>query len=559
MSRTDQPSGARRIVSELPFLAGIAVALVHLWRVGRWLQPTGHPTGFDAREYLFAAWLAANGVDHGFPVFRAALWPWAAGTLGEHVGYVTAAQLLSSGGVAAVVFGAGLLARAFGGPWAGGAASVLVAAAPPLLVASSWTSPYAAVAGLLSLSLGLAAVAARSGSWVAAGAAALAGGLATAADDRSLVPFVGALLATLVGLGHVSSRRKGALLVVALGLAAVGPSIEARVAVTEQASLEWRIQKQRSNDLRSLADSGQRALVEACADEPREALPTLAAFRRPCGAALRTANLVRLATFAPLPLSAVLLGALLLLVPARGWRTAPLASVALFGPTLGVLGAMLHWTTLSDRYLLPSLAVLAALLPVAAARLASWAPERYAAVTTAIASLAVVLALGWHGLPRPLPMDAGDDPRAWAIVDEVRARVPVAAPLLDCSAKGLATSLLPDRYGQAPAELNMTNYAPCTRWVDEAPADAWILTGAICASPPPCERCVEAAAPPIALQCTGGRRDPRCVGLSATGLAARGWERAAYAPGVARCADGAGLWRRVGTSAAAGPVTSPVP
>lgn len=543
-----------RGLRELPLAVGIALGLARLWRDGSWMQPGWHPAGFDAREHLQSAWLAAHHVEVGFPIFRAATWPWAAGMLGEAWGYVTAAQVLSSAGVAGIVVGAGLLARALGGAWSGGAAALLVSAAPPLLLASRWTTPYPSVAGLLALCLGAGAIAARSGSALAAGLAALLGGVATAADDRALIPVVGSLLAALTGLLQVPSRARGVLLVLALALAAVGPAFEARVAVVPQAPLEWRVKMQRSNDLRSIEGSGRKGLAEACKEEPREATPTLAALRGPCGTAFRETNLLALMALVPVPPAWLLACVAICLLPARRWQAAPLASVALLGPTVAVLAVLLHWVNLSDRYVLSSLAVLAALPPVAAARLASWAPGRLAGPASAGLCILVLGVLGRHGLPPAPRGESADDPRSWAIVPELRARVPSEAPLLDCSGRGFAPALLPDLHGQTAAQLSMTDYRPCARWVEEAPVEAWVVTGSICAPGPGCTSCEDYVAPPLSMGCRRGAVEG-CAGLDAAGLLRLGWVRDVGTPGASNCTEAAALWRRaqVGTTSGVSP------
>lgn len=556
-----------RGLRELPLVVGIVLGLGRLWRDGGWMQPGWHPAGFDAREHLQSAWLAAHHVEVGFPIFRAATWPWAAGTLGERFGYVTAAQVLSSAGVLGIVVGAGLLARALGGAWSGGTAALLVSAAPPLLLASRWTTPYPSVAGLVALCLGAGAIAARSGSAVAAGLAALLGGVATAADDRALLPVAGALLAALTGLLQVPSRARGALLVLALALAAVGPALESRVAVVPQAPLEWRMKMQRSNDLRAIEGSGRAALAAACREEPREATPTLAALRRPCGTAFRETNLLALMALVPVPPAWLLACAAICLLPARRWRSAPLASAALVGPTLAGLGLLVHWLNLSDRYVLSSLVVLAALPPVAAARLASWAPGRLAAPAAGVGCLVVLAVLGRHGLPPAPRGEAADDPRSWAIVSELRARVPREAPLLDCSGRGFASALLPDLHGQTAAQLSMTDYRPCARWVEEAPAEAWVVTGSICAAGPGCTSCEDYVAPPLSMACRRSAAEG-CAGLDSAGLVRLGWVREVRTPGASSCTEAAALWRRLSVAAPAtapaapattpaGPVTAP--
>ena len=55
-----------RGLRELPLVVGIVLGLGRLWRDGDWMQPGWHPAGFDAREHLQSAWLAAHHVARTF-------------------------------------------------------------------------------------------------------------------------------------------------------------------------------------------------------------------------------------------------------------------------------------------------------------------------------------------------------------------------------------------------------------------------------------------------------------------------------------------------------------
>jgi hypothetical protein len=231
----------------------------------------------------------------------------------------------------------------------------------------------------------------------------------------------------------------------------------------------------------------------------------------------------------------LLAGALLALVPARRWRLGSLVSLACLGPTLAVLAVMAHWTLFSDRYVLASLAPLAALLPVGLARLASWVPARWTMPAEACGNLLLLASLGRYGFPPPLQRETADDPRGWQVLASIRARVPPDAEMLDCSGRPVLPALLPEQHGHSVESPHAVDGSLCPDWVQEAPVGGWMVTGTQCR--PGCSLCTEVAAPNRAPGGTGP--------LSAELLRAAGWESVAHDTNGPSCTDDTGLWRRV--------------
>jgi MFS family permease len=552
-----------RLAGELPLFAGIAIGW-HLLRArGRAFTPMRFPAGFDWSEYLPASWMMVHRIDVGFPRFRNPLYPWIAGHLGERLGdYPWAAVVLSSIGMCLVVLAAGLGARALSTAWAGGVAAASVPLVHSAAQASRWVNEYPLLAGVTGLTFAFGACAARWPGWAWTTAAGLAAGLAWGIDDRSIPAVAAAALLVAIGAARRSGSIRWILPVLFLAGAALGPLSIRTLSIAPKLEPRAQLRAQRENALRGIRDSHIPALVQACATEPLYGLPSIPALRRPCARALLRENLRTAPLELPFGLRLTLLALPFALLPARRGVGSVLASIAVFGAALSSLAVMALWVMVPDRYILHFAAPLAMIVPVALSRLLETAAPR--AVAGWLVPPAPVLAGVWafagvnHGRP-PAPLDDAPQSQALgAMLETLRARVGPSDTLLDCSAMGLETALLPRQYHAAPLNLYGNDMRRCIEWLD-APerrtGARWLVTTVRCpfAPPPPgspearrietCMACTPVPGPSIELPCPHGVQVRACpIGLPRDVPTDR-WERIATGYSGWSCLNTLVLWR----------------
>ena len=112
------------LLLELPWLAGVAWGWLLLWTRGHAFVLGGPLLGFGWWDYLMVAWRQVHEPGGYYSSWRNPLWPELVGQAGEHVGYVTAALLLSSLAAGVLVLAAGLAGRLLVSPWAGALAAI---------------------------------------------------------------------------------------------------------------------------------------------------------------------------------------------------------------------------------------------------------------------------------------------------------------------------------------------------------------------------------------------------------------------------------------------------
>lgn len=451
-----------------PLLAGIAAAWVLLWAFAP--PEYGYPVGTDWGQYLSAAeylWLPRP--DTQFPAWRRPLFPWLVGAIGTGVGYVAAAQALSTLSAAVLVAAAGLIAAILAGPRVGGLAAVAATFVLTVTAAMTWVSPYPSLAAAAAVALAAAVVAAERASLVAAIVAGAAAGVAWAIDDRGLatVGLVGALVA--VGPWPTWRARAGAA-VAAAGVGAGGFAAIVAAIDPGTAHLPLGAQIRTQTAIRTAFlryDGADPALVQLCR-APGPAQPWDA-----CGRALVAWNLGELLKVRAIPPPWVAPLALAALIPGRSWRDSAVAAMLLAG-SWGALLAGAGLVAYGDRYALPFVAPIAALTLVGGARvgerLLGWRIDR--ALAGAIGAAVVLLAWAparFAALPPALmPPEA-----QVAEIDRWLATLPDGAPVIDCTGLHVQLALLPD----PPTGLRSIDpgHPECAA-AARAASDGWLLT-----------------------------------------------------------------------------------
>jgi len=540
---------------EWPLVAGVVAGWALLVDRGRAFVLMHAPAGFDWSEYLQAAWMVVHRADHGYPAFRNPLYPWLLGALGEAVGsYPVAALLLASVGTFLVVLAAGVGARALASPWAGAVAALSVPFVHDTAVASRWVNLYPLLGGATGMGVALALCAWR---WPRVGlalASGLLGGVAWGIDNRALpvvlASFVlvglGAVGLGAVGPGAVGPGARGSEggegsrwgrgrwrfggLAVAFSLgASVGPVATHVLAIAPSRPMVEQVRLQRENDLRGIVGSGVRTLAEACRDEPKYETPSWTALRRPCARALVAYNLEGLPHRLPFGMTWTLLLLPLCWLPAgRGWRGA-VAGLVLTGVAVAPLAFLSAWTMLPDRYVLQFAAPIAMLVPVGVFRfLGTVVPGRVRFWAEAPAALALGLVVAFqvdHGRPPPPLNEDGRYRALAALLDTLHEVLGPDDVLLDCSARGIETALLPRMYHAPPPNLTGNDTIRCMAWL-EAPERTsgrrWVVTGVRCPFPPSppgsleaadvsrCRSCFAVPGPSLDVRCPHGDRVGHC-------------------------------------------------
>lgn len=441
----------RRWLHEAPLVIGVLVGWWLLWRFGHSFVLDGAVEGYGWEDYLENAWMITHRENLGFANFRRPLHGAMLGALGERLGsYPNAGIVISSLSAGGLVLAAGLLARALGGPWAGGAAAAAVVSTRVTLTAGRWANSYTLLAAGSGLSLGLAACVAR---WPRLWLVALTGiisGIAWGVDSRGLAMLPGAGGLVLLGAWRTGQWWKRVVfpLVFAAGLG-VGPwSVQAfwledvyRPGPVEQ------LRFQRQVSLRWARSSHDAALMDACAEEAPDVLPSLQAIQRPCAQQMWRYNTdTKLPEHVPWPVGLVAASLLGVLIPARR-REAWLDGVVAFGGGMASLVAFALWFPYPDRYIIQFCVPLAALLPVAVHRIANHAPQRMrlgGLAAGAVAALLCAWLLDPTGRHQPTKVQVRPyDLMRTRVAQQVGSSMRDGDAFLDCANLHTATRWLP--------------------------------------------------------------------------------------------------------------------
>lgn len=444
-----------RLRHEAPLLAGWILGWGLCWALGRAWVLDGSLWGYRWPDYIAEAAMVSLRQSNLYDPFRSPLHGGVVAALGEALGsYADAATLVSSASTAAMVLGAGLLARALCGPWEAGLAALLTPTVGTVAWASRWANSYALLSGASGLALGLGACAAA---WPGLGlalGAGLASGVAWGTDSRGLLfaapaGLLVALGATRPGLGW---RRWALLPLFAAGLA-LGPwsgralGQDPRHSMDTAQKLEW----QKGVVERWVRIAPRAEVQAACAELPQAAMLTRGFLGTPCSQEVLRHN-VRDNLPPRLPLGLALSAVLLPLglLPGRRGLRGVLESTLALGAPLGALALLAAFTPLPERYLVQWGVPLAVLGPVGLGRLGrTLLPPRAQGPALGLACVALGLWALWADPAERRRMSADQLDPSYArwnrIAAQVKARLGPEDRLLDCSLVYVDLALLPRR------------------------------------------------------------------------------------------------------------------
>ncbi len=470
--------------AETPWLLGVVGGWIGLWWRGYAFVPLPHFSSYDWMEYVPSAWMVAHGQDvGGYATWRNPLYPGMLGGLGEIIGYNEAGWVIASICMCLVVLGAGLGARAMAGPWAGMVAALTIPFINPWAEASRWATLYPVLTAATAMSLGAGAALVR---WPRLHWALLAGGFAglgLGVDFRGGALVLAVVFLLLLAL---QARSKRATLAIALIIAAaIGPVLNHALTIADQRGTDTAVSTQRALEVRLAVESGDEALVRACANGSAEigAFPTAATFLHPCGQAFLVDNLDRFKDQAPFGVGLTLWLLPLVLLPGRRGRRDTFTALWVFGCAWGTMAVMGVWARLNVHHFVQFAAPIAMTVPVAVAKaLALLGPKRR--LLLPIAGLAGALWVAtqgpWAGKPVAEISQGTEHRMLGLMVTKVSQLVRQEDVLLDCSGFGVEAALLPRRFHDGvPHFGNSLSHPRCKAWIHNPPptkGNAWLLT-----------------------------------------------------------------------------------
>ncbi len=471
----------QRLRGELPFLLGCLAAASLLLRPG--IAFFGPACGSDWPTYLDNAavlWHPAW-TELVYQDWRRPLHALLVGLLGEPLGYLRGAQLLTLLSSLGLVLGAGLLGRALAGRGAGVLATIAVSLLPSLEQSSRWINLYPLQAGLGALALGVGASCLR---WPRRGLALGAGllaGLCAAVDHRGLVvvaAVVPAVLLGVVGRGPGRGPRPGWIaLALCLGLGCawgLDQGLQARLGIHPRSLVDQLgVQAEVSIEARLPQELRQRC------GEPGMDMPA----RLDCARALLPYNLTQLTGPRVLPPASWLALLIPLLLPAAGDRRLGLGALVLLGVPCAGLGLGMALVAYPERYALLQLVPLVVLVPVSLARVATLLGGGPRVRALCLGGAVLLLGLAWPGLPGLVRSPAShcrDNGIPVPGLEAAQASMSAWAAralgsddlLLDCSYGAFAQRVLPAR---PPIRQALLDTPDCARWVQDPPAVAGAL------------------------------------------------------------------------------------
>lgn len=483
MSPAERKTSTNSQLRETPWLLGVLGGWVGLWARGYAFVPTTHFSSYDWMEYVPSAWMVVHGQDiGGYATWRNPLYPGMLGGLGELIGYNEAGWIIASMAMFAVVFGAGLGARALAGPWAGLVAAASIPLINPWAEASRWATLYPVLTACTALALGAGAAMVR---WPRLHWALLAGlsaGIGLGVDFRGGALVVAVIM--LMGLALQARQRRWQLPAILLLSMTIGPALNHSLAIAEQRGTDSAVGTQRALELRLAIQSGDPALAQACQSAPTGgAFPSLSTFVHPCGRAFIVDNLDRLKDQAPFGVGLSLWCLLLALLPGRRGRRDSLTALIVFGTAWGTMAVMGVWARLNVHHFVQFSAPIAMTVPVAGARLMGLLGKRSRAAIplVAIGSLAWLSVHGpWAGKPVSDISRGSEHRMLGQILTKVNQLVQPIDVLLDCSGFGVEAAILPRRlHSGVPYFGNTVAQPRCQQWIaspQPTQGNAWLLT-----------------------------------------------------------------------------------
>jgi hypothetical protein len=416
-----------------------------------------HPLGSDWGHYFSAAeylWDPIDGL--AYPDFRKPWFGWLLGGLGQSLGYLKAAQLISKLALMVTVGAAALLTAALANRLAGLVAAASVLLMPLAMDGALWVNHYPLLGAAVGLAFASAAAAVRwrQLTWVVLAGAAAGASFALDLRGSVAVPVAGAL----VLLGSWSARSAFSRLivfgVVLGGIMAHAQWLEVAFDVP-QLPIEQQLMVQRAGTLEQARRGlvGGEAVQVACGALAVRPFDISTAWSA-CGVALRQASFERLATTQLIPQFGFMGFLFLCLVPTRErWRSM-LTSAMVFGAPMLSVAVGMAWVTYFDRYLLPFAVVLSAMVPVGVDRVLGAVSARSGALSRFSAPLGAVIASalalyvwpGWsaRSLDAPEAVQSSEY-HAGVLAAWARADVAQGDGIIDCAGLAIDSLLLPDR------------------------------------------------------------------------------------------------------------------
>jgi hypothetical protein len=481
--------GTRILIREAPWLVAVAVSTGLIWAA---IPALDHPAGsnwpiyFQSAAYFWDPTAA-------YSEWRTPLFPLALATLGDAMGYVAAAHRIALLSVAALVLGAAGIARCVSGPVAGAVAALCVPMLQCAVEMGTWSNMYPMAAGTCALALAAGAATAR---WPTIGGAALAGLLAGLAWKLNHLGLLA--VPVVIGLGILGADRLQGWIRRGLLLGAIGLGLGSAAGLNHWVVQHWRVPQaemqvqvlqRRREELERIRDSRDQSF-SACIDlEPKPL--NLAELSSPCARQFFGMNwgTLRSEDCAPPPWTMLGLMALSLL-PAgwaagrrEAWRSSLSMLVLVGGPAAAfILGAL--WTAYAEKYMVVFVPLMAALLPVAGARLGT-ALGRLGGhpVRGRWLGLGLAVLVGVFHWPRPTGLYA-DAPRLsydWEAISGdaarwAKANVGPEDLLLDCVPLRVDLAMLPTKI---PQRYGVGTQEPCSGWIltpPEASGRIYMLT-----------------------------------------------------------------------------------
>ncbi len=455
-----------------------------------------HPFGSNWPHYFESAQFFWDPTSAYFD-WRTPMYPYVLATLGQHLGFVQAAQLIAQTSTIAMVFATGMLARALAGPIAAVIAVLSVPAFQCAVESATWSNMYPMAAGVMAMAIALGAITSRWPTRLGFGITALLAATAWQINHLGLVTIPIALGMATLGVVVQVPRRQWALWLVIGLLGLSGPVVWTQWSVktykVPQTDLDTQILQRRREELERIGSlSNREDLFPGCTDFEPKAL-NATELTNSCAREVLSSNwgTLRAEDCAPAPwLLLVLFPAVLL--PATWARsraekvTSTMASgLLLSGPAAAVyLGAT--WTNYSEKYMLAFVPVMAILAPVAGARvgrwIGAWMGHACRGMTVGLIASAVWVATVW---PQPQIIRA-DAPRTGRTWETISAEAAVWAKeavgpgdlLIDCVPLRVDLALLPE---SIPYRFGVTTEQPCDSWIQsppEASGSVWLLNRA---------------------------------------------------------------------------------
>jgi hypothetical protein len=459
----------RRIIKETPFVLGVLGGCFLTWWRGRAFVPMAWPAGFDWERYLRETWAYVN-PGTMVSTWLEPLYPWLLSTIGETLGWAWAGSIISSVAFVGMVIGAGLIGRALGDSWSGGAAAMALPLTPQLVEGARWVNMYPLLAAGTAVGLGGAIAFARWPKWPWLVVAGLGTGLAWGVDTRTITLIPGVVLLVLLGLQGVQGwgRRACFFLLFGAGLG-FGPWSQNHLRVIEREAAADVAVILRGIELTKIEQGPNRLLRSACQGE-RAVLIHPAGLLTPCAAALGDDNAQRLRENLPFGLLLSLLALPLACLPGMGGRRRWFIALLAIVPPLASTWAMSRWIILTPRYLMQIAPLAAALIPVALVQIPrtllwrAWAPWVGAAACVASVFWMFDTGPAHRGVREPLERSSTYQMMR-PVMESLRGFIDSGVPVLDCSQSHVAVSLLPEVLHGGEQNHEGKDWARCGQWI----------------------------------------------------------------------------------------------